>query len=238
MPSMFRFYNLKKRTFASNFSKDNLKSVKKYTNLGQPSAISQVLDDNRGKSGIYLITNNINNKTYVGSSVNLSKRFLKYFNDNALVKNRMLISFSLLKYKWNNFTLEILEYCPIKDVIAREQFYLDTLKPQYNILKVAGSSLGYTHTEASLLKISRRVISETTLAKMKARIQTANTKDKIRNAISIPVQITNTCTKEVVIYPSKLKAALALGVSDSTVGRYIKSGKLLSNKFLITTLVV
>ena len=56
---------------------------------------------------------------------------------------------------------------------------------------------------------------------MKARIQTDNTKDKIRYAISIPVQITNIHTKEVVIYPSKLKAALAIGVVYSTIGRYI-----------------
>jgi hypothetical protein len=37
-------------------------------------------------------TNSINNSTYMGSSVNLSSRFLKYFNKNALKKNNMLIS--------------------------------------------------------------------------------------------------------------------------------------------------
>ena len=49
--------------------------------------------------------------------------------------------------------------------------------------------MDYTHTEASLLQISGRTISGTTLAKMKARIQTVNTKDKIRKAISIPVKL-------------------------------------------------
>src|SRR5258706_10765176 len=131
----------------------------------------------------------------------------------------MLINFSLLKYKLNNFTLEILEYCSIEDVLKREQFYLDSLNPAYNILKVAGSSLGYTHTEASLLKLSKHTRSNATLIKMKARIQTESTRQKIRNAISIPVQITNIYTKEVVIYSSKLEAGLALGVSDSTIGR-------------------
>lgn len=235
----FKPYNEKKRTFALNSLKDtNIKSIKKYTNLGEPSSLSKILRDNKDKCGIYLLTNNINNKIYVGSSVNLSRRFLKYFNDNALVKNRMLISFSLLKYKRDNFTLDILEYCSNKDVINREQFYLDTLKPEYNILKVAGSSFGYTHTEASLLKISRRTISNATLTKMKARIQTEYTKDKIRSAIGVQVQVTNIETKEVVTYPSKLKAGLALGVSDSTIGRYIKSEKLLFNKLSISKLVI
>jgi len=212
--------------------------VKKYTNLGQLSVLNKILRDNRGKCGVYLFTNKINNKTYVGSSVNLSKRFLKYFNDNVLVKIRMLINFSLLKYKRENFFLEILEYCSTKDVLNREQFYFDLLKPEYNNLKIAGSSFGYTHTEASLLKISKRTISDATLIKMRARVQTNETKDKIRNAISIPVQITNIHTKEIVIYPSKLKAALALSVSDSTIGRYIKSEKLLFNKFSIIILLI
>ncbi|RUS23422.1 hypothetical protein BC937DRAFT_88889 [Endogone sp. FLAS-F59071] len=30
------------------------------------------------------------------------------------------------------------EYCDRKDVISREQHYLDTLEPPYNIAKVAG----------------------------------------------------------------------------------------------------
>jgi hypothetical protein len=143
-----------------------------------------------------------------------------------------------LKYKRDNFTLDIIEYCSTEDVLNREQFYLYSLKPSYNILKVAGSSYGYTHTEASLLRISRRTISDATLTKMKARIQTDEIKDKIKNAISIPVQITNICTKEIVIYPSKVVAGLALGVSDQTIGRYIKSEKLLFNKFFIVILVI
>lgn len=213
-------------------------SIKKYTDLGQLSVLSQILSENRDKSGIYLWTNNKNSKTYVGSSINLSKRFLKYFNDDALTKTRMLINLSLLKYKRDNFTLDILEYCSPEDVLTREQFYLDNLKPEYNILKVAGSSLGYTHNEASLLKISKRVISDATLAKKKARVQTDETKEKIKRSVGIPVQVSDVHTKEVVIYSSKWEAGLALGVSDSTIGRYIKSKKLLLNKFSIITIII
>ena len=150
----------------------------------------------------------------------------------------MLIGFSLLKYKLANFTLEIIEYCPIENVLNREQFYIDSLKPEYNILKVAGSSFGYIHSEASLLKISKRAVSDATLAKMRARIQSKETRDKISIAIGIPVQVTKFNTKEVTIYYSKVKAGLALGVSDSTIQRYIKSKKLLFNKFSIITLVI
>jgi hypothetical protein len=42
-----------------------------------------------------------------------------------------------------------LDYCYPKDVIKRQQYYIDLLKPQYNILKTAGSFTGYKHTEES-----------------------------------------------------------------------------------------
>ena len=55
----------------------------------------------------------------------------------------MIIYKSLLAYGYENFTLEILEYCDPAFILEREQYYLDTLKPEYNILKVAGSSLKF-----------------------------------------------------------------------------------------------
>jgi group I intron endonuclease len=57
---------------------------------------------------------------------------------------------------------EILEYCEkVKAVIlSKEQFYLDLLKPEYNILKVAGSSLGYKHTVETILKMIGSYISK------------------------------------------------------------------------------
>ena len=61
----------------------------------------------------------------------------------------MLIEKALLKYGYSNFKLEILEYCDKDEVLSREQYYLDFLKPEYNILKQAGSSLGFTHSVPS-----------------------------------------------------------------------------------------
>jgi group I intron endonuclease len=53
-----------------------------------------------------------------------------------------------------DFVFIVFEYCDSKVLISREQFYIDELKPEYNILKVAGSSLGYRHTDESLAKMS------------------------------------------------------------------------------------
>ena len=67
---------------------------------------------------------------------------------------------SPLKYRYNNFTLDILEYCSKDLLIEREQYYLDLLNPEYNILKHAYSLLGYKHSEENIAKFKLKKISE------------------------------------------------------------------------------
>jgi hypothetical protein len=138
----------------------------------------------------------------------------------------MLISLAILKHGIENFSLDILEYCATKDVIQREQYYLDTYKPIYNILKIAGSSLGYVHNETSLAKMSLRIASEATLNKVKQRKQSEQTKEKIRKAIGIPVKVLNIDKEEITIYASKKEAGLHLNTNDTTIGLF--------DKYLIT----
>jgi group I intron endonuclease len=47
-----------------------------------------------------------------------------------------------------------LGYCEIKDLILREQYYIDIFTPPYNILETAGSRLRKTHNKESLVKMS------------------------------------------------------------------------------------
>jgi group I intron endonuclease len=43
----------------------------------------------------------------------------------------------LLKYGYSNFSIDILEYCELNVLIEREQYYINHLKPEYNIYKRA-----------------------------------------------------------------------------------------------------
>ena len=72
------------------------------------------------------------------------------------------------------------------------------------------------------------------MEKIKNRTQTEETRIKISEAIGIDVKFTDVTKQDVTTYTSKKKAGIFLGVSGSTVGRYIKSGKLLLGKYLIT----
>ena len=96
---------------------------------------SIIIKDNKKKSGIYKFTNKLNGNFYIGSSVNLSRRFINYYTLSYIskVKSHLTISRALIKYGYFNFELEILEYCDVSDLLKREQYYIDSLKPIYNI---------------------------------------------------------------------------------------------------------
>jgi group I intron endonuclease len=112
--------------------------------------------ENRKKSGIYLIRNNLNGKIYVGSSTDITRRFYMYYSlYHISIRKNSLICRALLKYGYSRFSVEILEYCDHSVLIEREQYYIDLLLPEYNILKVAGSSMGYKLSEYTKAKISQ-----------------------------------------------------------------------------------
>ena len=134
----------------------------------------RAIKENRGRSGVYRWVNTITGETYVGSAVSLSKRFSVYFSNKSvnevLSRSKSKILSALLKYGYSAFRLEILEECDSNQTIDREQYYLDFLKPEYNILSVASSSLGKLHSEETKSKISitlkGRSLSEETKEKM------------------------------------------------------------------------
>jgi hypothetical protein len=93
------------------------------------------------------------------------------FSKGFLEKNKgSIINQSLLKNGYSNFKLEILEYCDPDKAIAREQYYLDFLKPDYNVLHTAGSRLGSVVLSETRKQISSamtgRKLTEATKAKM------------------------------------------------------------------------
>ena len=93
----------------------------------------RILEDNKGKSVIYMWTNLLNNKRYIGSSVDLNRRFKEYYNVNRLFnEDSMAISKALLKYGYCNFSLTVLEYCDCNDLLSREKYYFDLLLSEYN----------------------------------------------------------------------------------------------------------
>jgi len=116
-----------------------------------------ILAENKGKPGIYMITNKLTKDFYIGQSKNLYNRFLNYFNPAYLKRSpNSRIGRAILKYGYSKFSLTILEYCDKADLTTREQYYLDNLNPIYNILKTAGVyAVDFTHTEETKSHLSK-----------------------------------------------------------------------------------
>ncbi len=116
---------------------------------------------NKKISGIYMILNIVNGKFYIGSSVNVNKRLLHH--KNALDSNRHCNSYlqkSYNKYSLDSFLFSILETCEEKELIQKEQIWLDFHKTYnreygYNICKFAGTSKGRVLTKEHRQNISK-----------------------------------------------------------------------------------
>lgn len=171
--------NLKLLTLAQCASKKSLHTLSVvpaviYTNADTDKV--KIISDNREMLGVYRWVNNENGKIYIGSSTNLSVRFYKYYSLRSLARSNRPIDRALLKYGFSSFSLDILEYCSKEQkelLLEREQYYLDNLKPQYNIAEIAGSTLGYKHTEESIEKMRNFVLSAEVLARKRLATENA-----------------------------------------------------------------
>jgi len=122
-------------------------------------------------SCIYKITNLDNNNFYIGSTNNFNKRKVNHLY--LLKTNKHPNIF--LQNSWNkhngNFKIEIVEKCLTDILLKKEQYYIDYLKPKYNISKIAGRTTGIICKEETKLKISKantgKIRSAETIKKLK-----------------------------------------------------------------------
>ncbi len=96
-------------------------------------------------SGIYTITNIINNKIYVGCSIDISKRLKMHKNQLLNNKHHSIhLQAAWNKYGEKNFLFEILEECNKKYLYSQEHYWVTIL----NTLDIIyGYNIKITHPE-------------------------------------------------------------------------------------------
>jgi group I intron endonuclease len=123
---------------------------------------------------------------------------------SKLASRTSIIYSAILKHGYVNFSLDILEYCEIDILIKREQYYLDLLKPEYNILKIANSRLGSKQSEATKIKISNS--NKGKHYHFLGKMHTYETRKKI--GLSLKSLIRVNITPRVVTIDTRLKLSL------------------------------
>lgn len=98
--------------------------------------------------GIYKIQNKINNKIYIGQSVDIQKRWREHKFSSRHPDDRdhhLPIHLAMAKYGEDNFVYTVLEQCPKEELNEKEIYWIETLSAcdkniGYNIAKGGNDS--------------------------------------------------------------------------------------------------
>lgn len=177
-----------------------------------------ILNYVKGKAGIYMWINILNGKKYVGSSVNLRRRLLEYYNVNRLLNEySMPIYVALLKHGYHNFSLTILEICDVDNLMSREKHFFEVYSPEYNILDTPGSpsrGSGWRHSEAAIENIRIAAYNRDKSPEVLAKLSAAQPN-------SIKVEVVDLETNTSTIYDALKGAARALNINRRYIEHYI-----------------
>lgn len=146
-------------------------------------------------TGIYKITNKINNHSYIGKSNNIKRRFNEH---RSLGRNsRSILKKAFKKYGLENFEFEILEECNVEELNDREIYYIAKFNPEYNRTIGGDGATGHHLSQETkqLLREKGKLQWQNKSQKEKEKIITNNlkgvkvghsvskeTREKLRNA--------------------------------------------------------
>lgn len=126
---------------------------------------------------IYAIFNIADDKCYIGQTYNKPKRFKEHIKTlNSQAHCNLFLQRAWLKHGQKSFIFVVLEnLISIDNLTEREQYWIDKLKPDYNLAPVAGSQFGYKHTAEARANMSnahkgKKFSAETKLKMSKSKM--------------------------------------------------------------------
>ena len=105
--------------------------------------------------GVYRIVHIPTGREYIGSSTDIGRRkrgHLYRLRNGIHAARHMQACFN--KYGEGEFVFEILQRVPVAELVATEQYFIDTRKPAFNSRPLASTSLGWHHSEETKRKLS------------------------------------------------------------------------------------
>jgi len=170
-------------------------------------------------SGIYQIQSIINDKRYIGSANNIYKRIM-IDHKRALIKGihpNQYLQFHVNKHGIECLQFSIIEFCSRKQLLEREQFYISTLKPEFNICKIVGRPPDITGCIAWNKGLTKEIDSRVRQysEKMRETKKTEESKQKMRES-----QKSEKCRGYTLSEETKQKMSLRKGNNNPFYGKY------------------
>ena len=105
-------------------------------------------------SGIYQIQSKGKpDRIYIGSSININNRWWLHLDQlQKGIHHSPQLQRHYNKYGEIDLQFSILLGCEKKDLLKIEQYFIDSYNPYFNILKIAGSSLGIKRSDETKQK--------------------------------------------------------------------------------------
>jgi len=128
----------------------DLPTIMEFSDLHLTEGLKAAKEALANQSGVYCIQNTITESMYIGSSTNMGERLVSHLVYNA---TNLHLQSSIAKHGLAAFTFIVIELCVPKDLLSREQHWLDWLFSlpshfRYNFSPVAGAPMaGRTHTD-------------------------------------------------------------------------------------------
>ena len=122
-------------------------------------------------AGVYLCINLINGNIYVGSAAIkcMYRRYTAHLLNGK--GGSVLVNRAVKKYGLENFAFVVIETTSeIKnreEILRLEQYYIDMIKPKYNIAKIAGSLLNFKWSLESKLRLKNNAKMKEHLANLR-----------------------------------------------------------------------
>lgn len=167
----------------------------------------KAISRNLAKCGIYCIINTVNQKRYIGSSLNC---YLRLMDHRAELRHNVHSNSHLQnawnKYGENNFQYYILEFCEPENRIERENFYIGQLNAEYNIIR-----------NPEKIEISEESRKKMSISRLNA----------FKNGTLIPYQCIKVYQYDkfgnyLAEYNSLKEACIKNGISESAMNKYFK----------------
>jgi len=178
---------------------------------------------------IYMATNKINGKSYIGQTVkSLNRRISKHIGNALNNRDAYYFHKAIRKYGKENFEWEIIAECNSLEELNKAEIEAikkySTFENGYNLNLGGGSNIGFRHTEETRKKISESLIGENhpgygkhRSEETKKRIGDANRGEKCYN------------------YGKHRSEGTKRKMSKAKKGKYIGSKNLRAKKYIVTT---